>query len=76
MKLAKEVVAISKSQLTQTNMTNKQTREHKIGNAQRKARLFALYYKVKPTAKSWLLLGPLPQNGKHTVKTGIPVYDN
>lgn len=56
-------------------MTRKQRREHKIGNQLRKARLLRLYYKVKPASKAWLPLGGVCQNGKHTLETGIPVYD-
>lgn len=57
-------------------MTKKQRREHKIGNQLRKARLLRLYYKVKPTEKGWIPLGGICQNGKYTIETGIPAYDN
>ena len=56
-------------------MTKKQEREHKIGNQLRKARLLRLYHKVKPGSKGWIPLGPLCQNGKYTIETGIPMYD-
>lgn len=57
-------------------MTKRQRIEHKIGNAQRKARLLVLYYKADWKEKCWLKLGGLSQNGKYTVKTGIPIYDS
>lgn len=57
-------------------MTKKQRKEHKIGNQLRKARLLRLYFKVKPSSKGWIPLGSLPQNGKYTLETGIPIYDN
>lgn len=57
-------------------MTKKQIREHKIGNQKRKARLLTLYYKVDLSKLPWITLGGVCQNGKHTIKTGIKLYDN
>ena len=57
-------------------MTKRQRIEHKIGNQLRKARLLRLYHKVKPSSKGWIPLGTLPQNGKYTIETGIPMYDH
>lgn len=56
-------------------MTKRQSIEHKIGNAKRKARLLALYHKADWMEKGWLKLGGLSQNDNHTVKTGISMYD-
>ena len=56
-------------------MTKRQRIEHKIGNARRKANLLRLYYGVKPSLKGWIPLGGVCQNGKYTIKTGIPLYD-
>jgi hypothetical protein len=56
-------------------MTKAQRKAHKIGNQLRKARLLRLYHKVKPSSKGWIPLGALPQNGKYTIETGIPMYD-
>ena len=57
-------------------MTKKQRREHKLANQVNKARLLRLYYKVKPASKGWMPLGAVCQNGKHTLETGVPLYDN
>jgi hypothetical protein len=57
-------------------MTKAQRIANKIGNQQRKARLLRLCYKVKSTSKGWMPLGGVCQNGRHTIETGIPVYDN
>lgn len=56
-------------------MTKAQRKAHKIGNQLRKARLLRLYHKVKPGAHGWISLGGLCQNGKHTIETGIAMYD-
>lgn len=56
-------------------MTKAQRIAHKISNQLRKARLLKLYHKTDWQEKGWLKLGGLPQNGKHTVKTGIAIYD-
>lgn len=47
-------------------MTKRQRIEHKIGNQKRKARLLALYYKVKPSEHGWIALGGVCQDGKFT----------
>lgn len=52
-------------------MTKSQRIAHKIGNQVRKARLLRLYYKVKPSKKGWIPLGPLCQNGKFTIETNL-----
>ena len=57
-------------------MTKAQRIQHKIGNQLRKCRLIQLYYKVKPSSNGWIPLGAVCQNGKHTLETGIPLYDN
>lgn len=38
-----------------------------MNNQIRKARLLALYYKVKPTSRGWIPLGNMIQNGRYTV---------
>ena len=56
-------------------MTQKQRKEHKIGNQIRKARLLRLYYKVSPKERGWLPLGGICQSEKYAIETGIPIYD-
>lgn len=57
-------------------MTRSQRKAHKIGNQLRKARLLRIYHKVSPSSKGWIPLGGVCQNGKYTIETGIPMYDN
>ena len=56
-------------------MTKAQRKPHKIGNQLRKAKLLRLYYKKDYKDARWIALGGLPQNGKYTIETGIPIYD-
>jgi hypothetical protein len=52
-------------------MTKAQRIKHKIGNQLRKARLLRLYYKVKPSERGWIPLGPVCQNGKYSIELDL-----
>ena len=47
-------------------MTKSQRIEHKIGNQRRKSKLLALYYKVKPAERGWIIKPGFIQDGTFT----------
>lgn len=49
-------------------LTKLQRKLHKRGNQLRKYKLLDLYFKQKPGANGWIVLGALPQDGKYTPK--------